>query len=464
MILNRGSTMPIGTKIRLLPKADQPTSDSWQCIYEDDILPTGVITDKKLTHGLLDICSGFNIEKSNGKTYRVPLDVKFEVLDGELPEEYFIHTLGKTKQLVSQKIKEFLNFDISGGHLFYKIFGLDRWIYYLADELSNILSQKRPIYTFDEWLILINKSKKVKTEKVISTFKEGDWITLLDKDCCCGESSREIEVGKAYQILESGVNRSYEWSYSVHNAPEKFFCFADNMNNLSKCLRASTPKEIELAKNSTPIGWKPGDFWEHKNKSCEGLIGTELKDKSYFIKFKENNQQWISISTINNWVKRGEWIINPVKSETISLEDKDEWKVGDALPAKFLNSDIKIYNSVQNEFQLYVFRHEPNFVGDRVVDYILDSCAYISGTNKILLLGLKKDYPTYNTFLNNFKPKQITKQDEKDNNISSWSKDNDRQSSCSSSRKESGTSAYIPGDSYGIAVGQRRKGTAVRSI
>lgn len=68
------------------------------------------------------------------------------------------------------------------------------------------------------------------------------------------------------------------------------------------------------SKYDTPIGWKPGDSWRHKDGTCGLSIAVHPKDDDpnrYFIDYGEYGTNYIEVKRINEYVEKGIWIINP---------------------------------------------------------------------------------------------------------------------------------------------------------
>jgi len=160
--------------------------------------------------------------------------------------------------------------------------------------------------------------------------------------------------------------------------------------------------------------------------------------------------------------------IRPATPEEISLAQgkqqttpvEDQWKVGDVLPEKWLNSFTTFYTGPKKEsYDTLV-----DFYGDREVESVDENgYAYISGTIHVYL-GPKKNYPTYNQS-NNFSPinqQSKTQTNEKQNISSGSTVSSITECIISSSKQQKGSSAYLPGDQERITQGSRREGTAVR--
>lgn len=68
------------------------------------------------------------------------------------------------------------------------------------------------------------------------------------------------------------------------------------------------------SKYDTPIGWKPGDSWRHRDGTCGLSIAVHPKDDDpnrYFVDYGEYGTNYIEVKRINEYVEKGIWIINP---------------------------------------------------------------------------------------------------------------------------------------------------------
>lgn len=88
----------------------------------------------------------------------------------------------------------------------------------------------------------------------------------------------------------------------------KYDLYVHEEQVVSKTSRPVKPKY------DTPIGWKPGDSWRHKDGTCGLSIAVHPKDDDpnmYFIDYGEYGTNYIEVKRINEYVEKGIWIINP---------------------------------------------------------------------------------------------------------------------------------------------------------
>jgi len=163
-----------------------------------------------------------------------------------------------------------------------------------------------------------------------------------------GSTTSKVRVDKTNAVIGLKVVRGKDWDYSPQDGGEgnvgviteyplyypkdpgsdwtyvvwangDGYCYRIGHNNkydlyvheeqvVSKTSRPVKPKY------DTPIGWKPGDSWRHKDGTCGLSIAVHPKDDDpnmYFIDYGEYGTNYIEVKRINEYVEKGIWIINP---------------------------------------------------------------------------------------------------------------------------------------------------------
>lgn len=74
--------------------------------------------------------------------------------------------------------------------------------------------------------------------------------------------------------------------------------------------------DVIEAYNKTPIGWKPGCSWRHRDGSCGLSISVHANSSDqYFVDYGEYGTNWISIYIINKNFASGIWVLKDEGTE-----------------------------------------------------------------------------------------------------------------------------------------------------
>ena len=163
-----------------------------------------------------------------------------------------------------------------------------------------------------------------------------------------GSTTSKVRVDKTNAVIGLKVVRGKDWDYSPQDGgegnvgviteyplyypkdPGSNWTYVVWANGDDYCYRIGEEGKYDLyvheeqvvskasrpvkPKYDTPIGWKPGDSWRHKDGTCGLSIAVHPKDDDpnmYFIDYGEYGTNYIEVKRINEYVEKGIWIINP---------------------------------------------------------------------------------------------------------------------------------------------------------
>jgi len=163
-----------------------------------------------------------------------------------------------------------------------------------------------------------------------------------------GSTTSKVRVDKTNAVIGLKVVRGKDWDYSPQDGgegnvgviteyplyypkdPGSNWTYVVWANGDGYCYRIGEEGKYDLyvheeqvvskasrpvkPKYDTPIGWKPGDSWRHKDGTCGLSISVHPKDDNpnlFYVDYGESGTAWIDVSTINERVAKGIWIINP---------------------------------------------------------------------------------------------------------------------------------------------------------
>jgi hypothetical protein len=114
---------------------------------------------------------------------------------------------------------------------------------------------------------------------------------------------KDPDANWTYVVWANGDDYCYRIGHD-----DKYDLYVHEEQVVSRSSRPVKPKY------DTPIGWKPGDSWRHKDGTCGLSISVHPKDDNpnlFYVDYGESGTTWVDVSTINERVAKGIWIINP---------------------------------------------------------------------------------------------------------------------------------------------------------
>lgn len=163
-----------------------------------------------------------------------------------------------------------------------------------------------------------------------------------------GSTTSKVRVDKTNAVIGLKVVRGKDWDYSLQDGgegnvgviteyplyypkdPGSDWTYVVWVNGDGYCYRIGEEGKYDLyvheeqvvsrtsrpvkPKYDTPIGWKPGDSWRHRDGSCGLSISVFSKadnPNEFFVDFGEYGTAWTTVEKINEFVAEGTWIINP---------------------------------------------------------------------------------------------------------------------------------------------------------
>ena len=163
-----------------------------------------------------------------------------------------------------------------------------------------------------------------------------------------GSTTSKVRVDKTNAVIGLKVVRGKDWDYSPQDGgegnvgviteyplyypkdPGSDWTYVVWTNGDGYCYRIGEEGKYDLyvheeqvvskasrpvkPKYDTPIGWKPGDSWRHRDGTCGLSIAVHPKDDDpnrYFVDYGEYGTNYIEVKRINEYVEKGIWIINP---------------------------------------------------------------------------------------------------------------------------------------------------------